>query len=146
MNHHVNGPQPCPNCEDKLKLAHHDIADWFRNTVRPLFNDCHIAWSFRGKEDQEQCFLNGKTDLHFPLSPHNKSDDQGNPCSLALDLFQQDFHGQGVWSWGYCRDIADKTLNGPHKIEWAGHWQSIKGKKLGDFDHFQMHIESESGC
>lgn len=133
MNKHANGIAECPSCEDKLKNAHPDIAQWFRNSVKHMFPDCHISWSYRGKADQEKAFLDGKSKLHFPLSAHNKSDDQGNPCALALDFFQLDFHGQACWPWGYFRDIANSAVVANHSILWGGHWE-----KFGDADHFEL--------
>lgn len=135
---HANGVAACPSCEDKLKDAHPDIAAWFREKVKPRHKDCHISWSFRGKDDQEKAFLDGKTRLHFPLSAHNKSDDQGNPCSLALDLFELDYNGQACWSWDYFRLIADEAQASHAPIFWGGNWA-----KLGDFDHFELRLTAE---
>lgn len=132
MSKHANGTPSCPACEDKLKEAHPDLAAWFRDSVKPKHNDAHISWSFRGKEDQEKAFVERKSKLHFPLSAHNKSDDIGNPCALALDLFELDFNGQARWSWGYFRTIAEECEQAGHPIFWGGHWE-----KLGDFDHYE---------
>lgn len=130
MPRHTNAETPCPACEKKLGLAHPEIAGWFREKVKPAFPDCHISWSYRGEEDQEAAFLDGKTKLHWPLSPHNKTDDQGNPCALALDLFELDYNGKACWSWGYFRNVA--KLCGDD-ILWGGVWQT-----LGDYDHYQL--------
>lgn len=130
MPKHSNDPAACPACEIKLKDAHPDIASWFRDKVKPAKQDCHISWSWRGQEDQEAAFLDGKSKLHFPLSPHNKQDDQGAPCSLALDLFELDFNGVARWSWGYFREVAE--VDG-ESVFWGGNWPH-----LGDFDHFSL--------
>ncbi len=139
MVKHTNDGPACPLCEERLLQAHPDIADWFRNIVKPKHQDAHISWSFRGKEDQEKAFLDGKSKLHWPLSDHNKSDDQGNPCSLALDLFELDHNGQASWHWSFFRDIAGESLKNPVAVLWGGRWS-----KLGDFDHFSIGIEHHS--
>jgi hypothetical protein len=141
--HHKNGVAECPECENKLKDAHPKLAEWYREKVKTAFPSCHISWSFRGKQDQEQAFSDRKSDLHFPFSPHNKSDDQGNPCALALDLFELDFNGIGRWAWGYFRDIAKTLPDCGFPVEWAGNWKSEKGKKLGDFDHFELKLNGD---
>lgn len=146
MTKHINGVLECPSCEVKLRQAHPDIAAWFRDHVKPQFQDCHVSWSFRGKEDQEKAFLDGKSKLHFPLSAHNKCDDQGNPCSMALDLFRLDMHGLACWEWGYFRDIANVAAHDPASmatydglIKWGGLWTSI-----GDSDHMELTKEKNS--
>ncbi len=129
---HVNGVISCPSCEDKLNSAYPDLAQWFRESVKPKYPDCHIAWSYRGRDEQETAFLDGKSKLHFPLSAHNKSDDRGNPCALALDLFQLDFNGVGRWAWAYFRTIADDAKAACVPIKWGGDY-----KTLGDADHIE---------
>lgn len=133
---HVNSMASCPACEIKLKDAHPDLADWFRDYVKPKHNDCHISCSYRGKADQEKAFNDGASRLHFPMSYHNKNDDQGNPCSLALDLFELDYHGQACWSWGYFRTIAEETEKAAYPITWGGTFA-----KIADGPHFQLEVK-----
>lgn len=133
MSKHTNTVSPCPACEDKLKDAHALIADWFRKKVKPAQNAAHISWSYRDQKNQDQCFVDGKSKLKFPMSAHNKSDDQGNPCSLALDLFELDYNGMACWAWKFFRDIADRAKKDGDQIKWGGDWKS-----LGDGDHFEL--------
>jgi len=134
---HANGNPECPSCEQKLTQAHADLVAWYR-TVKAAHPDCHISWSYRGKEDQEKAFSDRKSKLHFPMSAHNKSDDHGNPCSMALDLFRLDPGGQACWEWKYFNTIADECTQSGAAIFWGGHWE-----KLGDFDHFSA-VEHQS--
>lgn len=129
--HHIHG-EICPLCEQKLISAHETLATWFRDGVKPAYPSAHISWSFRDKSDQELAFLNGKTRLHFPDSAHNKSP------SLALDLFQLDIGGNGLWDHEFF--AALHTINAvkfPYII-WGGLWKSI-----GDADHFE-YVPSDS--
>jgi hypothetical protein len=129
---HTNAPGPCPACEQKLLDAHPDIADWFRTTVKPTHKDCHVSWSFRDKVSQNMAHAEGKSNLAWPMSAHNKCDDQGNPCSLALDFFKLCSNGMASWEYKYFRVIADEA---PKNVEWGGLW-----KTLGDYDHFQIKL------
>jgi len=129
---HTNDGATCPSCEEKLKDAHPEIAEWFRTKVKARHQDCHVSWSFRDKANQNQCVAEGKSKLAFPMSAHNKSDDQGNPCALALDLFELCSNGMARWAWAYFRAIAEEAKADGISIKWGGDWKS-----LGDADHFQ---------
>lgn len=133
---HTNATETCPSCEEKLKTAHPELQEWFNTVVKPKHRDAHISWAWRGKEDQEKAFLDGATKLHFPLSPHNKTDDQGNPCSLALDLFELDYNSIARWAWGYFRDIAKEAQQSKFKIRWGGDF-----KTLGDSNHYSIELD-----
>ena len=121
--HHTN-LGPCPSCQNKLGMAHSELATWFNCIVKIAYPNAHVSWSYRDQADQEQCFLDGKTRLHFPNSAHNKTP------ALALDLFQIDDHGEGVWSPKFFSDVKKLT---PSHIVWGGLW-----KTLGDNDHFEL--------
>jgi hypothetical protein len=136
---HANGVPACPACELKLADAHPSLAKWFRQEVKPHFRDCHISWSYRGKADQEQCFLDGKSKAHYPNSMHNKTDKDGKPQALALDFFCLDFNGIARWSYGYMRDIADEAAKQPCSISWGVHCPG-----LSEWDHFQMAIDHDA--
>jgi hypothetical protein len=135
---HVNGTPDCPLCEVKLQQAHPDLVKWFKEKVKPSFPAAHISWSYRDKANQEQAFLDGKSKLHYPLSAHNKCDDHGNPCAMALDLFELDFHGQASWPWGFFRDISNMNNKDACPIFWGGLWA-----KLGDADHMELRLPNQ---
>lgn len=137
MSKHANGTPACAACEAKLKDAHHDLGEWFRDHVKSKYPDAHISWSFRDQANQDQCFSDGKSKLKFPMSAHNKSDDAGNPCSMALDLFQLDYNGVARWAFGYFRNIADDAEALGLPIFWGGKWPH-----LGDSDHYSLKKES----
>lgn len=130
---HTNDIVPCPACSDKLIQAHPELVQWFNEKVKPNYHDCHISWSFRGKMDQEQAFLEGKSKLHYPLSAHNKTNLDSEPCAMALDLFQLDSRGVGLWRWPYFKAIADEANSSSMPLMWGGDF-----KTLGDADHFEL--------
>lgn len=129
---HIDGPI-CPGCETKLKDAHPIISEWFREHVKPKHLDCHISCSFRGEKDQNEAKALGKSQLAWPLSAHNKSDDQGNPCAIALDLFELASNGMAVWRYKYFREIAQECEGLDISIRWGGTFKS-----LGDYCHFEL--------
>lgn len=139
MTKHTNNIGPCPACDSKLLQAHPLLVEWFNNKVKPAHQDCHISWSYRGKADQEQAFLDGKSKLHFPLSMHNKSDDSGNPCAMAIDFFELDYNGLARWAWAYFRTIAEEADKAGDPIVWGGTWAH-----LSDSDHFQLKTDKDS--
>lgn len=130
MSHHTADPT-CPLCDEKLTTAHPYLQSWFRELKKsePL---AHISWAYRGEADQEQFFSEGKTRAHFPKSPHNH-EENGKPCSLALDLFEITEDRLARFSpMFYARVNAQNERQGL-PIMWGG-----KFKSLGDGDHYQI--------
>lgn len=130
MLHHINGAQECPLCEDKLKSVHPDLASWYRKRVKPCYPLIHISWGYRDKENQEICVTSGKSKLHYPMSPHNKKDAQGNPCSLAIDLFEQ-IGAKNTWPMNVFHGIQELVDMYEDPIKWGGRWG-------WDSDHFEL--------
>lgn len=128
--HHTSEPT-CALCEAKLSQAHPDLGKWFRD-LKSRHPDVHVSWSFRDQSSQEQAFSEGKTRLHFPLSAHNHTV-EGEPLSLALDIFQIDDQGKGKWDPVFCAKVAQESLSLGYSLKWGGDWKS-----LGDNDHFQL--------
>lgn len=127
----------CALCTEKLKQAHPYLKSWFPK-VKSRHFDAHISWSYRDKEAQEQAFSEGKTHQHFPNSPHNQMDIDGNPRSLALDLFRLSDHG-AVWEAAFFRKIWDECVYDGDEMIWGGNFRS-----LGDSDHFQFNPNAKT--
>lgn len=126
----------CPSCEDKLASAHINLTKWFLE-IKKAFPDVHISWSYRSEKEQNQFHAEGKSGVPYPLSKHNKKDDQGDPCSLALDLFQLASNGMAVWAYSYFRAISNLSKKSGERIIWGGDFTGA-AKKLGDFSHFEL--------
>ena len=120
--HHSSDPL-CPLCESKLTQAHPSLVQWCRG-VKAQYPNAHVSWAFRDEADQDQALAEGKTKLVWPNSAHNKTP------AMALDLFQIDANGLGVWSPQFFVSLAN-TL--PNTMKWGGRW-----KDLGDDDHFEL--------
>lgn len=131
MSHHTSDPV-CPLCEEKLKTAHPEIARWYRNDVKASYPNAHVAWAYRGKEDQERAFQEHRTKCHYPDSPHNRMV-EGRPESLALDLFQIDEDHRALFNPIWYAKLSDECEQKKLPIQWGGTF-----KTLGDYDHFQL--------
>lgn len=127
--HHSAGPV-CPLCEAKLVQAHPYLRDWFHD-VKARYVNVHVSWSYRGLEDQESAFLQGKTKLHYPKSAHNRTV-RDLPQSYALDLFLEDEDGNARWPQPWFAKLNEENQASKLPIFWGGAW-----KKLGDADHFE---------
>lgn len=93
----------------------------------------HVSWGYRTEDEQNAALASGKSEKPFPESMHNALNEDGKPCSLAVDVFEQ-IAGRGVWEpktmydiWG----LTQKTF--PDRFKWGG-----KFKSLGDFCHFEL--------
>lgn len=129
MSKHIPG-DTCPSCDEKLKQAHPDIADWFYQ-VKKQFKEAHIAYTWRNEFDQNRMVAEGKSKLPWPKSKHNNVDENGNPYSLAVDLFELASNGMACWRWRYFKDIADQFCN--NNVDWGGNWEHFK-----DSPHFEL--------
>lgn len=133
---HTNDTSTCDLCEEKLKQAHPEMAEWYRTQVKPKYPDAHISWTYRDQVSQNQAHAEGKSKLSYPLSAHNKSDDQGNPCALAIDLFQLCSNGMASWDWKYFKQIADDMKAYNTNMIWGGDFKTI-----GDADHMELKVK-----
>lgn len=131
MTHHDES-DPCPRCTELLAMAHGTIAAWFL-TIKKKYPDMHVAKSYRGRDEQEEDYRLGESKEHFPNSRHNTVDPfYGNPCSQALDLFQQ-VNGQYELNESIMRMIDSNNKYDGLPFTWGGNFRD-----LHDTDHFEM--------
>lgn len=135
MSKHTNDLIDCPSCDEKLSQAHPKLIDWFKQVVKPSFKDCHVSWSFRDQYNQNQMVAMGKSKLAWPKSKHNFMDENGNPLSLAIDLFELSSNGMASWPWKYFKDISALITD---EMEWGGNW-----KKFPDSDHYELKSDEQ---
>lgn len=129
----------CPSCETKIMYAHPELRPVWA-AIKVKYPDAHISWSYRNKVDQEQAFIEKKTNAHYPYSKHNKVDAMGKPCSHAIDLFQiNPTHPKGCWSAEWCKTVYEYISALYPFVTWGGSF-----KHLSDKDHFEIEID-ESG-
>lgn len=135
MIKHTNDTPTCASCEEKMQQLNSDHAAWFREKVKPKFQDAHISCTYRNEADQNMAVATMKSKLKYPLSAHNKCDDQGNPCALAFDLFRLCSNGMAAWEWKFFKEISDQAKLDGYPLKWGGDF-----KTLGDSDHFERGI------
>lgn len=134
----------CIGCEKKLNTAHPLLREWFHK-IKSKFDvpgsgmKVHISWAYRGAEDQEQAFKDGKSNCRFPNSQHNKEDSANRPCSRAIDLFIIDADGLARWPYRIFKLIADEIKDWP--LLWGGTFKLHNGNP--DADHFQLLKEED---
>lgn len=123
---HTFGPS-CEGCNERLKQAHDDIAEVYY-FLKSKYPDIHCSWVYRGKEDQEAAYKAKLSNCHFGKSKHNLL-----PAE-AIDLFQQDENGKGIWDSVFCAKINQELVEAGFKLKWGGHF-----KRLGDSGHWERH-------
>lgn len=121
----------CLRCDEKLKQAHPALVSWFW-WLKDIFPQVHIAWSFRGKEDQEREFQEGRSRLNWPESKHNWTEN-GQPCSKALDLFELENNGDARFDEHFYEKINEENIKEDAPIRWGGTFKHFK-----DLDHFEL--------
>lgn len=131
----------CPSCEEKLKEAHALLGEWFHE-MKEIYSNLHISWSYRDETNQNNYFAQGRSQLKYPYSLHNKTDSEGKPCSLALDVFQLvpsvNLHTSdiAVFNRTFYEQLYQESLLNFPKLKWGGKFQT-----LADFDHFYMDLK-----
>ena len=137
--HDPNSGSECNGCNEKLKQAHPILATWFRRK-KAKYPNLHIAWGWRGQVEQEEYFSAGKSDVHYPHSKHNARDSDGNPRSLALDLFQITEDGDATWSKPFFARLNEENRQMREPIRWGGTFKLRNGS--GDACHFELLVAS----
>lgn len=128
--HHSSDPT-CALCEQKLTQAHPDLVKWFHD-LKGRHPNVHISWSYRDEASQNQAFSEGASKLKYPLSAHNHTV-EGQPHSLALDIFQINDAGRAVFDPVFCAKVNHESCSLGYALKWGGQWKS-----LGDNDHFEI--------
>lgn len=120
----------CYSCEafiSGLSYVMQDFVLWvFKN-----YPTCHIAQGWRSEDQQHADFLDGKSQLDWPRSPHNNQE-LGRPFSEAVDLFFLDEHGKALFPVDKYQELNNQVQLSGHKVDWGGDFPTFK-----DSDHWQ---------
>lgn len=130
MIHHTTD-QDCPSCKEKLDTCHPVLVEWFI-WLKWSYPKVHVAWGWRGEQDQHNDFLSGRSKKDWPMSPHNNMKD-GMPCSLALDIFTIDEQGHAGFDEEFYRLVDEVTQSNDYPLLWGGSFPHLK-----DMDHWQL--------
>ena len=123
---HINGPA-CALCDLKLGRVHPFLAGWARS-LRAERTDVHVSWGHRDEAAQNDAVARGASQEAWPTSLHNKDP------SWAVDLFQIDGNGNGLWNSQYMRAIDAENVKNGIKVLWGGNYTG----PFKDFDHFYI--------
>ncbi len=132
--------------KERLDDVHPRLAAFILTLIHclePHWPDRLIVCGWRGKEEQHAAFLSGASQVDWPNGAHNAVDNEGAPCSLAVDLspYPNDA-GKDVNRLyiiiGYAMALADRF---GYKIRFGGDWNSnlqTLDQKLHDPWHFEI--------
>lgn len=103
----------------------------FKEACADVGIDVLIYCTWRGEEEQNKAFAEGKSKLKFPKSKHNAVDEEGKPASRAFDAVPTKGNIL-LWSdsakFAKMGEIAEEL-----GLEWGGSWKTFK-----DRPHFQL--------
>lgn len=125
--------------KSNLEQCHINLQCLFNQVIR--FYDCTIIEGYRGKEEQNKAYSDGKSQLKFPESKHNELP------SLAVDVVPY-FEDSPHIRWddkesfyyfaGYVKSVANSM---GIKVRWGGDWDSDRDfhdSSFIDFPHWEL--------
>lgn len=114
-------------CDPRLQTVFLEVVKHF---------DCTVICGYRGKDDQDKAFDEGKSKIQWPNGRHNQ-----NP-SLAIDVVPspikwEDANQMRVFA-GFVLGVA--TMMGV-PLRWGGDWDrdwDVAENRFNDFPHFEI--------
>lgn len=127
-------PRFSQTSKERLKTCHPWLQDLFNEIIK-LF-DCTIICGYRNKESQMIVYQEGRSNLQYPNSKHNKTP------SLAVDVAPYPIEWHNVRRFyyfaGYVMGIAAKMKI---PLRWGGDWNSntiFNDQGFYDLPHFEL--------
>ncbi|WP_018694422.1 M15 family metallopeptidase [Algicola sagamiensis] len=126
--------------QERLNTCHPDLQLVFEEVVKVF--DCSILCGHRDEQDQNQVFLEGKSQLKFPKSKHNTLP------SMAVDVvpYPIDWKNKQRFYYfaGTVMGIAQHLYESgkiTHLIRWGGDWDrdtKTDDQTFMDLPHFEL--------
>ena len=117
-----------------LKECHEDIQSILNEVIKTY--DCSVIEGYRGKEEQNKAYDEGKSKLKYPQSKHNQQP------SLAVDVVPYPIDWDNTKQFyhfaGYVQGVADQL---GIELRWGGDWNrnfEVDDNKFDDFPHFEL--------
>ena len=117
-------------CDEKLQKVFNEVIKYY---------DCTVTCGYRGKEDQNKAFDEGRSNARYPKGKHN------NSPSTAVDIYPYpiDFENYDRLSHfaGFVLGIANSM---GIKLRWGRDWHQEfwtnkkDTTKLRDYPHFEL--------
>lgn len=114
-------------CDERLQKIFYELIKQF---------DVKVLQGHRDQLDQEKCFKEGKSKLHWPLSKHN------HHPSLAVDVVPYPIDWEDRERFFYMAGLVMAIANFMGiKIRWGGNWDmdgDFHDNKFDDLPHFEL--------
>jgi len=133
-------PKYSPVSRERLSTCHKDLRMVFNAVIQHF--DCSILEGHRNEDDQNRYYDEGKSQLVWPQSKHNKSP------SMAVDVvpYPIDWDGLNRFRYfaGYVMGVSDMLhAQGmiSHRVRWGGDWDrdtQLKDNSFNDMPHFEL--------
>lgn len=125
-------------CLLKLSTCHVYLQDIVMEVSSQLPLCVVVGW--RNRADQEAAFKAGKSDKHFPDSPHNHMDKGGNPCAVAVDLAPKRADGSIDWDDADGFERINTLMQATaHTMGYTlKHWPIVLASGVVDRDHWEL--------
>ncbi len=122
---------------DRLATCHADLQRLCNEAIKHV--DFTVLYGFRAREEQNQAYKEGKSNLQWPDSKHNQIP------SLAVDIAPWPIDWSDTARFarlvGYVERIAEEL---GIRIRWGGDWNDnyrTKDERLVDMPHIEL-VES----
>jgi peptidoglycan L-alanyl-D-glutamate endopeptidase CwlK len=131
---------------EKLKTCHGDLQTLANHVL--LVHDCTVVWGSRNEKQQNDMFLQGRSELKYPYSKHNQYP------SIAIDLapYVPELGGvitrdreYSLYFSGIVLGIADilyerGDIN--NRVRWGGNWSTKRDKNFKNTSFYDgLHYE-----
>jgi len=115
----------------RLATCHPDLQRLFTEVIKEY--DCAILCGYRTEKDQEEAFLNGSSNAHWPDSPHNKKP------SIAVDARPCPLDWGNIDAFLALRNLCELTArNLGISLKPILRFKNVKGQTIVDYPHFEI--------
>ena len=112
--------------KDLLEL-HPKVRERFKSFLEELRKrtgqDILFSWTYRNKDQQAEMLKKGTSSVDYAMSWHNNEDENGNPASLAADIFNNIPGKLYDIDWKIVKKVCQEF-----GLEWGGDWKSFPDK------------------
>jgi len=117
-----------------LDTCHEDLQKVFFEVVQHF--DCTVLCGHRGKQDQDQAYRTGKSQVRWPDGNHNKY--PSNAVDVAPYPIDWEDRERFVYFGGFVLGMANAMGIG---LRWGGDWSQdhdLQDQTFHDLPHFEL--------
>lgn len=119
-------PEFSKTSKARLMTCHQDLIRLFMEVIKKT--NCTILCGYRGRDEQNKAFEEGKSKLKFPRSYHNRKP------ALAVDVAPYPIDWKDTKRFEELAKVVKQTAKDLKiNIEWGGDWLAFK-----DMPHYQL--------